>query len=281
MNSETISKYFPSKSSFLAVFVAVILALSYSPIALAKTPSSGNVNVTNCDAATFASDVLTYSTVTFQVSCGDLQLLGPITIGSGISVTILGNGYNVVLDGYNYIRAFIIDGGSLTLEGLTLEHFAILGGAGGPVASGSYGQNGAQGTNGVGGGAGAAGSPGTNGGQGENEANAAVGAPGKRMRKVVQSSCLPAASVPTTLSSKVIMPLAVPAEMGATVDMVAPEATAVLEAAAVAQLQAAVEMVEPEEQAETVGRGVMAETVELAELGGLLMVVQSTLLGEP
>ncbi|MCU1454911.1 MAG: hypothetical protein JWN46_3057, partial [Acidimicrobiales bacterium] len=174
--------------------VASLLAALAGVLALPATPASASATLTTCAEAPFRSAVLAGGTVTFNVNCSSVPLHSPITIASGLNVTIVGTGFSVTLDGLGKSRHFIVQGGHLTLRAITLFAGAVTGGSGGFGASGSkgdvgsFGGQGGNGTegqcgstgssdpggNGTAGGPGTAGTPAANGGAGSDAAGGSL-----------------------------------------------------------------------------------------------------------
>ena len=93
-----------------------------------------------CDEAGFRAAIAKGGNVKFAVDCPSIALTQAVTIGSGLTVAIDANGHTVTLDGQNHVRLFVVQGGKLTIDGLTLQH---------GLASGANGKNGAAGASGT------------------------------------------------------------------------------------------------------------------------------------
>ncbi len=114
--------------------------------AYALTPLT---TITTCDSGTFASDVEAGGTVQFGINCTDLVLSSVINIGSGLQVSIEGNGFTVVLDAGGKTQLFVVTGGHLNITGITIERGSVTGTAGSSGTAGTVGKNGVDGTNGA------------------------------------------------------------------------------------------------------------------------------------
>ncbi|MEU3690361.1 hypothetical protein [Streptomyces narbonensis] len=134
--------------------------------------------LTSCSEEAFRQAVLSGGTVLFGVDCAALALSRSVDIPASVSVVIDANGHNVVLDGLGLTRHFVVDGGQLTLRGVTLANGRAAGADGSGGVAGASGARGAAGvpggegdsglclTGGDVGGPGAAGSAGGAGGSG-------------------------------------------------------------------------------------------------------------------
>src|SRR3954454_6483488 len=86
-----------------------------------------STTLTSCGSTRFASAVANGGTVTFGVDCTDLVLKKTVVVGAGATLDIEGNGHTVVLDGASTRRLFLVAGGTLTVNGVTLENGRVFG----------------------------------------------------------------------------------------------------------------------------------------------------------
>src|SRR3954453_3296184 len=94
----------------------VVAAGAHAPAARADTL------LTSCAPADFAAAAAAGGTVTFGLDCPDLVLAKTIVLGSGKVLDVEGGGHAVALDGGHAQRLFTVNGGHLTVRGVTLEN---------------------------------------------------------------------------------------------------------------------------------------------------------------
>jgi hypothetical protein len=131
-----------------------------------------DTTLTSCSWSALNAAVQVGGTVTFGVACPDLQFSQPIVIGSSLDVTIDANGHTVAFDGQGLTRLFGVEGGGLTIDGITLENGRVTGAPGAGGAAGAAGQAGASAP------AADCGAPGANGSAGTDGDPGTVGSPG-------------------------------------------------------------------------------------------------------
>ncbi len=134
--------------------------------------------ISACSFAKLASAVGKGGVVKFGVNCPDLVFTKTLAVTGSLTVDLEANGHQVVLDGGGRLRLFEVTGGTLTINGMTLQDGLAAGKAGTQGRDGLAGSPGANGSDGAGGGLntsmpGGAGTNGIAGGRG------ATGAPGK------------------------------------------------------------------------------------------------------
>jgi hypothetical protein len=122
---------------------------------LVALPAGGRASVVStCTEARLRAAVAGGGIVRFTVDCPSLVLTHAIAIPAGLDVDIRANGHDVVLDGGNQVRHFLVTGGTMSITGLTLRNGQVVG------APGVAGGGGGRGPNGNPGGIGEAGDPG-------------------------------------------------------------------------------------------------------------------------
>ncbi|HEV8048982.1 MAG TPA: hypothetical protein VGP88_00125, partial [Thermoplasmata archaeon] len=167
----------PRSALVVAVVLAVVAGTALAAFSVGAHPNSreaGRVtsmvrpagSFTSCNGTKFAHAVAAGGTITFGGNC-NLQINATIVIGAALTVTIDGNGFSVVLLGHND-RLFTVKGGTLTIDGVSLEDGSVVGTNGLPGGSGGAGMDGFAGSAGSSGssGTGQSGTGGTSGGAG-------------------------------------------------------------------------------------------------------------------
>jgi len=98
-------------------------SLSMPTTATAQASSASSTTTTvPCDEAALRGALGSSGAVAFGQDCA-LTLTAPLTITTGVSVSLDGAGYRVTLDGGHATQLFVVqDGATLTLDGLTLAH---------------------------------------------------------------------------------------------------------------------------------------------------------------
>src|SRR4051794_22729421 len=112
---------FGSRPMRMACFLAALLASSAVGV-VAPAPARADSTVSSCDDATLRAAIEAGGVVTFSVNCSAVMLASPFDIPAGLDVDLEANGHTVALDGRNSVRHFIVSGGSLTINGLTLQN---------------------------------------------------------------------------------------------------------------------------------------------------------------
>ena len=135
----------------LRTLVAAVgaITLSVAGIPALTSPAGAAGTLTDCTDGTLRAAVAAGGAVQFGVDCTNLVLSSSITIPSGLIVSIEANGHDVQISGGDATRHFVVDGGSLTLVGVTLRNGRMTAGS---VATGLPGTTGADGDFGTGGG---------------------------------------------------------------------------------------------------------------------------------
>ena len=123
--------------------IGLWLALGATQVARAATTS-----ISTCTDSALTSAIAAGGTVVFQVDCPDLVLGQSISIPSTLTVDIEANGHTVVLDGSSIRRHFVVNGGHLTIGGLTLKNGMVRGLDGVAGTAGGTGQDGSAGESG-------------------------------------------------------------------------------------------------------------------------------------
>jgi hypothetical protein len=170
-----------TRKSWGVSITAALFVIAMTGGFVARSLASAPTVLNTCSESAFRAAVAKGGTLQFGVDCSDIVLSQTVSIPSGLSVDVEAGGHTVVLDGGGVRRHFIVDGGSLKLNGLTLQNGAAPGttgrdaGAGHAGKSGALGADGAQGTCGTNSGTGDAGGPGTAGAPGTAGQNGGAG----------------------------------------------------------------------------------------------------------
>jgi hypothetical protein len=179
----------------LICFVAVAAMVAYIPGATAaglgglnvhlglQPPSAGAL--TQCTEAALIDAIGSGGTVDYGTNCTSVLFTKAIPIASSESVTINGDGYAVAFNGQEETQLFVVTGGSLTLEELTLENGQATG------STGSSGSSGIAGGTGAVGGVGTSGGPGVDGGPGVRERPVVTGRPERTAPRAPEPGAAP------------------------------------------------------------------------------------------
>ncbi len=157
----------------LALLAGCLASMMLGAVAMAATPTP--VVVSDCTDSSGLSAALanngTDVAVTFSCS-GTIPIAAPLVVGAGDTVSIAGAGQSVVLEGAGASQILLVEGGTLTLSGLTLQDARASGapGIGGPLHMPYPEPAAASGANST--------DPSEPGGDGENGANGASGSAG-------------------------------------------------------------------------------------------------------
>ena len=117
-------------------FATILVGVSViAPLSVALSTSPADASVSGCTQSGLQALMNSGGSVTFASNC-HLYLGSPLTVGPGTTVVVDGTGHQVILDGYTLSQVFVVDGGNLTLQNLTVANGIVYGISGISGASG-------------------------------------------------------------------------------------------------------------------------------------------------
>ncbi|MGA7477289.1 MAG: hypothetical protein WBW47_08830, partial [Thermoplasmata archaeon] len=140
----------------VAVVVAFLAGSAASPVtgtsfqtATVLLPHATSPTVvTACTESALSSAVALGGVVDYGASC-TVPFTSAITIPSTLNVTISGNGYTVTFNGQSSTRLFVVTGGILAIDYVTIENGRVTGAAGTAGTTGTAGSDGTAGSAGA------------------------------------------------------------------------------------------------------------------------------------